>query len=304
MKKKALFKGVLIATSAVVVAVVVLILVNVINGGKQKTYYDNENDSLVFSTLEVDKVFSPFFSTSATDSNVVGLTQIGMLGNDKDGNVEVIKSVKYGADLTNIPQYIKYTGFTWLGWSADASNLVEVNFANLTKDMSVYGMYKQDASPAVPFYKERLRMTYYTTDTLSSNLCSDITYQDGYTAKIVWSSSNGVILNATSGEFFMPLYDNTLDLTAHIVSYKGDVIEAEDEITFTYHVIGQYQCPTKDEIKTYLSSLFDGKIDTNLVLPKKITNEDVENAPSEYHCDHSAVFRNRRQNIQQRHNAD
>ena len=82
MKKKALFKGVLIATAVVVVGVVALIVVNVINGGKQKTYYDNENDSLVFSTLEVDKVFSPFFSTSATDSNVVGLTQIGMLGND------------------------------------------------------------------------------------------------------------------------------------------------------------------------------------------------------------------------------
>ena len=49
--------------------------------------FDNESDALVFSTQEVDKVFNPFFSTSATDSNVVGMTQIGMLGNDKDGNV-------------------------------------------------------------------------------------------------------------------------------------------------------------------------------------------------------------------------
>ena len=38
MKKKALFKGVLIATAVVVVGVVALIVVNVINGGKQKTY--------------------------------------------------------------------------------------------------------------------------------------------------------------------------------------------------------------------------------------------------------------------------
>lgn len=203
---------------------------------------------------------------------------------DKDGNVQVIKSVKYGSDLTNIPQNIKYTGFTWLGWSSKASELVEVNFANLTKDMSVYGIYYQDASPAVTFYKERLRMTYYTTNTLSSNLSliSDITYQDGYTAKITWSSSNGVTLNATSGEFFMPLYDNTLSLTAHIVSYKDGTIEAEDDITFNYHVIGRYQCPTKDEIKSYLNSIFDDKIETNLVLPKKITNEDVENANSQY----------------------
>ena len=87
MKKKLLVKGAIIAAAVVVVAVVALIVVNVINGNKDQKYYDNENDSLVFSTLEVDKVFSPFFSTSATDSNVVGLTQISMLGNDKDGNV-------------------------------------------------------------------------------------------------------------------------------------------------------------------------------------------------------------------------
>lgn len=49
--------------------------------------YDNETDTLVFSTLEVDKVFNPFFSTSGTDSSVVGMTQIGMVTNDKEGNV-------------------------------------------------------------------------------------------------------------------------------------------------------------------------------------------------------------------------
>ncbi len=50
-----------------------------------KKYYNNETDTLVFSTQELDKVFNPFFSTSATDSNVIGFTQIGMIGNDKNG---------------------------------------------------------------------------------------------------------------------------------------------------------------------------------------------------------------------------
>lgn len=50
-----------------------------------KKTYNNETDTLVFSTQELDKVFNPFFSTSATDSNVVGFTQIGMIGNDKEG---------------------------------------------------------------------------------------------------------------------------------------------------------------------------------------------------------------------------
>ena len=48
-------------------------------------YYDNETSTLIFSTQEVDGVFNPFFSTSGTDSNVVGMTQISMLSNDKNG---------------------------------------------------------------------------------------------------------------------------------------------------------------------------------------------------------------------------
>lgn len=55
------------------------------NDNNVEKKYDNENTPLVFSSQEVDKVFSPFFSTSAADGNVVGLTQIGMIGNDKNG---------------------------------------------------------------------------------------------------------------------------------------------------------------------------------------------------------------------------
>ncbi len=52
-------------------------------GGK----YNNDTDALVLSTQELDKVFNPFFSTSATDSNIVGMTQISMLSNTSDGKV-------------------------------------------------------------------------------------------------------------------------------------------------------------------------------------------------------------------------
>lgn len=53
---------------------------------KNHKYYDNENDALVFSSQEVDKVFNPFFSTTGPDGSVVGMTQIGMIGNDSKGN--------------------------------------------------------------------------------------------------------------------------------------------------------------------------------------------------------------------------
>lgn len=57
------------------------------SGAASTTTYNNENDPLVFSSAEVDKVFNPFFSTTAADSNVVNLTQIGMLSNDSNGKV-------------------------------------------------------------------------------------------------------------------------------------------------------------------------------------------------------------------------
>ncbi len=75
------------------ITMISLIMVGVISAASckkckpdQKTTFDNETVPLVFSSQEVDKVFNPFFSTSAADSNVVGLTQIGMIGNDSDGN--------------------------------------------------------------------------------------------------------------------------------------------------------------------------------------------------------------------------
>ena len=74
-----------VAAAAVVVIAVATTLLIVLDKEEDKTVYNNETDPLVFATLEVDKVFNPFFSTSATDSNVVGMTQIGMLSNDKDG---------------------------------------------------------------------------------------------------------------------------------------------------------------------------------------------------------------------------
>ena len=45
----------------------------------------NETVPLVLSTAEFDGVFSPFFSTNSADSNIVGLTQIGMIGNNSAG---------------------------------------------------------------------------------------------------------------------------------------------------------------------------------------------------------------------------
>ena len=48
---------------------------------------DNETTRLVLSTSELDGVFNPFYSSSAPDGSIVGMTQIGMLSSDKEGKV-------------------------------------------------------------------------------------------------------------------------------------------------------------------------------------------------------------------------
>ena len=59
---------------------------------KDKVVIDNETTRLVLSTSELDGVFNPFYSSSGPDNSVVGMTQISMLGADKEGKVS------YGED--------------------------------------------------------------------------------------------------------------------------------------------------------------------------------------------------------------
>ena len=67
-------------------AATTLIVVLVDNNGKG-VVIDNESTRLVLSTSELDGVFNPFYSSSAPDGSIVGMTQIGMLSSDKDGKV-------------------------------------------------------------------------------------------------------------------------------------------------------------------------------------------------------------------------
>ena len=61
------------------------------SGNSNKGKYDNEKNALVMATTDPDKVFNPFYSSAAADSSIIGMTQIGMLGNDKNGNITTAK---------------------------------------------------------------------------------------------------------------------------------------------------------------------------------------------------------------------
>ena len=61
------------------------------SGNSNRGQYDNEKNALVMATTDPDRVFNPFYSSAAADSSIIGMTQIGMLGNDKSGNITTAK---------------------------------------------------------------------------------------------------------------------------------------------------------------------------------------------------------------------
>ncbi len=74
-----------------------------------KTNANNETRPFTMASQEVDQVFSPFYSSSTADSSVVSMTQISMLGNDKNGNP---KTRKQGASVVTDDYQIVYDSTT------------------------------------------------------------------------------------------------------------------------------------------------------------------------------------------------
>ena len=62
-------------------------------GNTDTAEWRNENKALIFSSGEFDRVFNPFFGTSAYDTSITGQTQISMLSADETGN-----KVTFGKD--------------------------------------------------------------------------------------------------------------------------------------------------------------------------------------------------------------
>lgn len=77
MKKKGLYRALAIALCGAMSATTVVSLA----GCKKK----NKRDAIVLMTEELSGLFNPFYATSGTDQDVVGMTQIGMLSTDSNG---------------------------------------------------------------------------------------------------------------------------------------------------------------------------------------------------------------------------
>ena len=74
--------------------------------GNTPAKYNAETRPLTMGISTPDGVFNPFFSTSAYDSSIVGMTQISMLGSDEEGHIT------YGDDEPVVVKDYKTTTYT------------------------------------------------------------------------------------------------------------------------------------------------------------------------------------------------
>ena len=61
-------------------------------GAANHPTYDNDSTPVVFACQELDGVFNPFYSSTAPDAEIIGMTQLSMFTTDKEGKIA------YGAD--------------------------------------------------------------------------------------------------------------------------------------------------------------------------------------------------------------
>lgn len=76
-----------ITTIVLIAAMIIVMTASLAACDKKGQSYDPETRPFAMSISTPDGVFNPFFSTSAYDSSIVGMTQIGMLSTDAKGNI-------------------------------------------------------------------------------------------------------------------------------------------------------------------------------------------------------------------------
>ncbi|MBQ9113806.1 MAG: hypothetical protein IJY05_02675 [Clostridia bacterium] len=76
-------------------------------GNDKEQKYNTETRPIVFATESLDGNFNPFFATSATDSNMAAMTQIGML--TTEANEDGADVIAYGKDQPVVTLDLKQT---------------------------------------------------------------------------------------------------------------------------------------------------------------------------------------------------
>lgn len=221
----------------------VLVGCNPKNEPGKKVYYDNETDKLIFSTQELDKVFNPFFSTSATDSNVVGMTQIGMLSNDAKGNpVYGDNEAVVTKDLQIITDGVKDVNQTTTYYFVLKNNVRFSNGSYLTMKDVLFNLY---------VYLDRAytgSSTMYSTDIVGLNAYRtqeiDKNEQDNFNVKFEIKASQRISALSDACDEILKEHKNSESvdsaaLRGYLVSYADALKGTEAYETFA-NIVDDY----------------------------------------------------------------
>lgn len=232
--------------------------------------YNNATDPIVLSSQEVDGVFNPFYSSSGTDSNIAGLTQIAMLANDEDGKVvygddEPVVTKDLWINPVGDPETDKDNGLMTEYYFVLKNNVKFSNGSPLTIKDVLFNYYVY----LDPVYTGS--STIYSTDIVG--LAAYRTQQQDQNAQDAFMVNFEIAADARIGALDVALED--------INKEHGDTLDAEAflEVLRTYqqehsyndnnaHLVDDYQKAVelfKDELNTDYTNALDSYQDTILV---------------------------------------
>lgn len=155
--------------------------------GKKEQSYDPETRPVTFAISALDGTFNPFFTTSATDQSVAGLTQVGMLSTSNDGDIEC------GEDVPTVVLDYKITSYDKSGAGVTGSTADHTTYdfvikngikfsdgVDLTIDDVLFNLYVY----LDPMYSGSSTIYSVNIQGLKKYRYNDPTMQDGSTSDI------------------------------------------------------------------------------------------------------------------------
>ena len=234
-------------------AVVSVLMMGSCKSGCGKNNGSKEDTPLLLSSQELDKIFNPFFASSAPDSQIVGMTQIGMLGNDAKGNITYGKDEAVAAlDVQSVYDEFEDTTTYYVVLK---NNVKFSNGSPLTIKDVLFNLYVY----LDPVYTGS--STIYSTDIVGlkeyRTQQGDEKSQERFMEQFQIEASSRIDFLATAAEY---IYDDKKDYAYSIEEFKDALVEYSEDEGFE-HIVEDFDKVLElfqEELETDYKNSSDG----------------------------------------------
>ncbi len=226
------------------------------NGGTPEGVYEpterEQTEAVVFGIDGADGVFSPFFSTAAYDSEITGMTQLGMLTSEGsnyvygDNEACIVKDLDISYLDGNMTEISSATGAQYTRYDFLIKNGIKFSDGeDLTIDDVLFNLYVY-LDPAYTGSS-----TIYSTDIVGLNAYRTQSQDEGV------SESLEKTANANANARLTRVYNYLVN------SYLDETNNGESDSTHTYQPLSADQIKeAKEDVKFFLP-LYEQEIETN-----------------------------------------